>query len=66
MNLDYPMEDIMQRLCPLDWAQFHANDQVQPMHVIATGLLSEGAVSLTSQGGSFSDLRSLFILPQSL
>ena len=59
MLLDYPMVDLMQRLCPLDWEVFAANDKVQPMKVIATGLLSEGAVSLGSQEGSFTDLASL-------
>ena len=59
MLLDYPMGDIMQRLCPLDWETFQANDKVQPMSVIAAGLLSEGAVSLGSQEGSFTDLASL-------
>ena len=34
MLLDYPMEDIMQRLCPLDWETFRENDRVQPMKVI--------------------------------
>lgn len=59
MLLDYPMDDIMQRLCPLDWETFEKNDKVQPMQVIAAGLLTEGAVSLSSAEGSFRDLPSL-------
>ena len=56
MLLDYPMDDIMQRLCPLDWDAFARNDAKQPMYVIAAGLLSEGTVSLTSAGGSFTGM----------
>ena len=59
MLLDYPMEDIMQRLCPLDWETFQKNDKVQPLKVIAAGLLSQGPVSLSSSQGSFSDLGEL-------
>lgn len=59
MLLDYPMDDIMQRLCPLDWETFRENDQVQPMKVVAAGLVSEGPVALGTAEGSFSDLSSL-------
>mmetsp|Transcript_504 Transcript_504/g.1078 ORF Transcript_504/g.1078 Transcript_504/m.1078 type:complete len:734 (-) Transcript_504:15-2216(-) len=59
MVLDYPMKTLMQEILPVDWEVFKANDAVQPIKVIATGLFSEGPVVLGSQEGSFHDLASL-------
>jgi len=58
LNLDWLLFDCIREKRPLDWRKFEAIDRVQPMHVVASGLSSEGPVVLSSRAGDWHDLPS--------
>lgn len=59
LNLDFLLVDALEKLRPLDFAKFQAKDSVQPLHLVASGIDSLQAITLTSQNGNFFDLPSL-------
>jgi predicted patatin/cPLA2 family phospholipase len=58
LNLDWLLYDCIREKRPLDWQKFEEIDRVQPLHVVASGLSSEGPVVLSSRGGDWHDLPS--------
>ncbi|KAF8820654.1 phospholipase, patatin family protein [Cardiosporidium cionae] len=59
LNLDILLDDIVKQKQPLNWASFWKWNQVQPLKVIASGLLSEKGVILDSAHGNFQALPEL-------
>ena len=41
LNLDFLLEEVIQRQKPIDWAGFEARQEAQPLRVVASGLHSE-------------------------
>lgn len=41
LNLDFLLEDVIQRQKPIDWPGFEARQGAQPLRVVASGLHSE-------------------------
>lgn len=58
-NLDFLMSTVVQGLWPLDWRSFAANDALQPLNVVVSGLFSMDAHTLTSSKGHFASLGEL-------
>jgi predicted acylesterase/phospholipase RssA len=59
LNLDFLLEEVIQRQKPIDWAGFEARQEAQPLRVVASGLHSEQAVVLGAREGHWSDLPGL-------
>ncbi|CAM9838723.1 unnamed protein product, partial [Ectocarpus sp. 12 AP-2014] len=59
LNLNYLLHDVVEKQRPLDWEGFWRKQATQPLHVIASGVISKKAVVMTSKGGHFSTLREL-------
>ncbi|CAM9738603.1 unnamed protein product [Ectocarpus fasciculatus] len=59
IGLDFLLEEVVGRVHGLDFGAFSANDKLQPLHVVASGVSSMGTVSLASRRGYFSTLDEL-------
>ena len=59
INLDFLLHNVVRNVTPLDWPTFWANNRLQPINIIASGLSSMRSLTLTSQGGHFESLDSL-------
>ncbi|CAM9301121.1 unnamed protein product [Ectocarpus sp. 13 AM-2016] len=59
LNLNYLLHDVVEKQRPLDWEGFWKKQATQPLHVIASGVISKKAVVMTSKGGHFGTLREL-------
>jgi len=59
LNLDFLLEEVIQRQKPIDWDGFSARQAAQPLRVVASGLHSEKAVVLGAEEGHWSDLAGL-------
>jgi hypothetical protein len=56
LNLDYLLKETVQVRKPLDWEKFVQMQKVQPVKVVASGLLREKSVTLDMANGGFSSL----------
>ena len=61
INLDYLLDNIVQRTKPLDWSTFWAKQESrnQTLKVIASGLLSKRAVAMSAEDGNFRNIQEL-------
>ncbi len=59
INLKYLLDDIMGNLQRLDWETFVHNEQVQPLHIIATNVRNLSSIILSRDRGHFYDFQSL-------
>ncbi|CAM9219890.1 unnamed protein product, partial [Discosporangium mesarthrocarpum] len=59
ISLDFLLEDVVERIHALDFPTFSANNQHQPLNIVASGLESMSSVSLASTTGHFSTLKEL-------
>eukprot|EP00536_Pseudo-nitzschia_multiseries_P009320 jgi/Psemu1/200400/e_gw1.257.23.1 len=59
MNLHYMFENIMQNQKPIDYKTFIERQKIQPLKVVATGLVSEKPVVLSHEEGHFDTLEDL-------
>ncbi|KAF8819654.1 phospholipase, patatin family protein [Cardiosporidium cionae] len=53
LNLDILLDDIVTKKQPLNWTSFWKWNQIQPLKIIASGLLSEKGIILDSAHGNF-------------
>eukprot|EP00903_Cladosiphon_okamuranus_P009684 g9214.t1 len=59
IRLDFLLDDVVGRVHALDFEAFRANDKLQPLHVVASGVSSMSTVSLASRRGHFSTVDEL-------
>ena len=61
LNLDYLLTNIVQKIKPLDWAQFWSKQEnnAQPLRIVASGLLSRKSVVLSAAGKHFQSIAEL-------
>ncbi|KAM3571738.1 hypothetical protein VYU27_006217, partial [Nannochloropsis oceanica] len=59
LNLDFLLQTVIERLMPLDWNTFWARNQLIPLKVVASALLSKQSVPLSSADGNFQTLQEL-------
>mmetsp|Transcript_27280 Transcript_27280/g.45471 ORF Transcript_27280/g.45471 Transcript_27280/m.45471 type:complete len:520 (+) Transcript_27280:25-1584(+) len=55
LNLDFLLDEVMQKRKPLDWEALAAKQSTQPLRILASGLETESAVVLGAAEGHFSD-----------
>lgn len=59
MNLHYMFQYIMQHRKPIDYETFMERQKIQPLKVVASGLVSEKPVILSHENGHFDTLQDL-------
>jgi hypothetical protein len=48
LQLDYLLEDVVERLRPLNWDMFWQKQKLQPLHIVASAVQSQRSVVLRS------------------
>lgn len=59
LNLNFLLQEVMSVLQPLDWDTFVANDQYQPLRIVATNVRNMTPVALSRSNGNYHDLPSM-------
>jgi len=59
LKLDYLLQDVVQKIRPLDFKKFWDKQQSQPLHVIASNVKTRSSISMNSASGHWNSLETL-------
>ena len=63
-NLNFLLDEVMAQTQPLDWNTFKANQEVQPLKIVASSIRSFEPVVMSLNNGDFHDLDGMLVYPE--